>query len=139
MKKGFSISLAVLMLVAMFHISIATHYCNGNLAGSKISFSGKQASCGMEGAEKDLLLPVAQIKSHCCDDFVACYVIDINYTPTFPSVSENFHNNFHVFSIPLEFAGCSSAVFHSSYSCEIPPGVQLSTNVDLSGICVFRI
>ena len=36
----------------MFHISVATHYCGGQIAASRVTLTGKLASCGMEGPAK---------------------------------------------------------------------------------------
>ena len=52
MKKTVTILSAFLILLSGVHFTIATHYCNERLAGTKISLSGKTASCGMESPEK---------------------------------------------------------------------------------------
>jgi hypothetical protein len=70
MKKVLSISLVLLMLTAMLHLSVATHYCGGKIAASKISLSGELASCGMEGEGKEIPLPETNLFAHCCDDIV---------------------------------------------------------------------
>jgi hypothetical protein len=41
------------VLTAMLHLTVATHYC-GEVAASRISLSGKLASCGMEVADEQL-------------------------------------------------------------------------------------
>ena len=139
MKKVFSISLVLLMLTAMLHLSVATHYCGGNLAASKVSLSGKLASCGMEGTEKDLPLPGTYLNKHCCDDLIAYYGIDSYYTPSFFAISDSFQHNFQVLIIPVDLPVLSSEILKSLYTNVSPPGALMSTNVDLSDICVFRI
>src|SRR5450759_4132645 len=101
MKKGVSISLVVLMLTAMLHLTIATHFCGGKVAASKVSLSGKLASCGMECSEKDLFIPGTHIITHCCDDVVTFCGIDSNYTPSFSFVPESYQYNFQIFAIPV--------------------------------------
>jgi hypothetical protein len=54
MKKGTSISLVILILTGMLHLTVANHYCGGKIAASKVSSSGQLANCGMEGTDKQV-------------------------------------------------------------------------------------
>jgi hypothetical protein len=139
MKKSLSISLVLLMLAAMLHISVATHYCGGKEASSKVSFTGKLADCGMEGSKKELPLPETNFTKHCCDDVVILFGINSNYTPSFSFVSETFQNNFQVFATPVALSVNSCTDLIPLYTYISPPGALMSTDVDLSNICVFRI
>ncbi|MFA5818074.1 MAG: hypothetical protein WC854_02200 [Bacteroidales bacterium] len=139
MKKGLSISLVLLMLTAMLHFTVATHYCSGKVLASKVSLSGKLASCGMECSEKDYHLPESHLISHCCDDVVNNYAIDNYYTPSFSVVPDSYQNKFQIFSVPGGLFVLSSAVLKSLNTSISPPDELMSTSVDLSGICVFRI
>jgi uncharacterized protein (UPF0333 family) len=139
MKKGISISLSLLMLVAVLHISVATHYCGGKEVAMKVSLAGKLADCGMEGSEKQLPQQGTNISNHCCDNIITFYGIDNNYSPTYSFLTESFHYNFLVWSVPAEFPIKSQADNKPSYSNVSPPGALMSTSVDLSDICVFRI
>jgi len=139
MKKAGSILFSLLMLAVMFHVSVATHYCHGNLAGSKISLSGELASCGMEGDGENLPLPLTQLESHCCDDVVVVYGINNIYIPSFSAITDSYQDNYKIFSFPLELPVNSVKVFQSLYTSVSPPDELLSTSVDLSDICVFRI
>ena len=65
MKKFISISLTFLLLAALFHFSIATHYCGGTIAATKISLSGKLASCGMENDVENSPQSGTYFLSHC--------------------------------------------------------------------------
>ena len=139
MKKGFSIFLSVLMLTAMLHFTIATHFCGGRVAASKVSLSGKLASCGMECSEKDFPLPGTHFITHCCEDIVAFCGIDSNYTPTYSFVPESYQYNFQILAIPVAFSVNSYTGLIPLYTNVSPPDELLSTNVDHSDICVFRI
>ena len=139
MRKATSISLIILMIAAMLHVSLATHYCGGKDVASIISLSGKLANCGMEGLQKELPPSGSSFTKHCCDDVVSYYGTDINYVPSFNIVSESFQYNFQVFTLPVQLSSNSFTGFISFYTDVIPPGVLMSTNVDLSSICVFRI
>jgi len=139
MKKGISILFSLLMLTAMLHLSVATHYCHGNIAASKISFTGKHASCGMETDKDGSPLTGTQIESHCCDDVVYTYCINEDYSPSSPFITDSFQHNFQVYNIPAELSGNSAPIVYSQFTSVGPPYGLLSTRVDLSDICVFRI
>ena len=139
MKKGISISLVFLMLTTMLPLSVAIHFCGGKEAASTVSLSGKLATCGMECSEKELLLPGTNFTKHCCDDIVTFCGIDSNYTPSFSFLPESYQNNFQVFSKPTGSPGFSIAVLKSLYTNVSPPEALMSTSVDLSDICIFRI
>jgi len=123
----------------MFHITVATHFCGGEVAASLISLSGKLASCGMEGPGKELPLSGTYFTKHCCEDVVTSYGTDSNYTPSFSFIPDSYQYNFKFFSISTGYPVYASAVLKSQYTDASPPGVLMSTNVDLTGICVFRI
>jgi hypothetical protein len=127
------------MIASMFHFSVATHYCGGQLADSKVSVTGKLASCGMEGCEMTIPLQGTNFTNHCCDDFVTFCKIDCNYTPSSTVVPDSYQFNFQIFFIPAESPVYSSEILKSPNANESPPGVLLSTQVDLTDICVFRI
>jgi hypothetical protein len=139
MKKAFSISLSLLMLTAMLHLSVATHYCGGREVATKLSFTGKPASCGMESSEKEIPLTGAYFSTHCCDNIITSCGIDNNYEPSFSFIPESYQFNFQVLSLPLELSVNSITDLITSNTYVSPPGVLMSTNVDLSDICVFRI
>ncbi len=106
---------------------------------SEVSFSGNLASCGMENAEDSWPVNGINLSSHCCDDVVAFYGIDANFIPSFSVVPELFQYSFKALNIPNELSVVHSAALTSLYTSVDPPGVLLSTNVDLSNICLFRI
>ena len=139
MKKFFSISFMLLVLTAMLHLTVATHYCGGNVAALKVSLTGKLASCGMENMEKDCTSPMAHLDNQCCDDVLTLYGIDTNYTPSFSNVLKSYQNNFQVLAIPVALSVNSYSDLIPLYTNVSPPDELMSTSVDLSDICVFRI
>ena len=139
MKKGISISLTLLMITAMLHFSVAMHYCGGKIAASKISLTGKLATCGMESSEKELPLSGINFSKHCCDDVVIYMLTDNNYTQSFPIVQNSFQHNFQILGMPAGYPVLSPAVSKSIFTNTGPPGTMMSADVDLSDICVFRI
>ena len=139
MKKVLSISLSLLMIIGIVHFSVANHYCDELGSTSKVSFTGKPASCGMEETEDSCPVNGINLTSHCCDDVVVFYGINTNFTPSFSFVPELYQHNFQVFNTPNELPVVNSAALTSFNTNVYPPGVLLSTNVDLTDICVFRI
>lgn len=93
----------------------------------------------MENSEDSLPVKGINLSSHCCDDALAFYGIDANFIPSISVVPELFQYSFQVLNIPNELSVVNSAALTSLYTSVDPPGVLLSTNVDLSNICVFRI
>ncbi len=139
MKKVFSISLSLLMVVTMLHISVAMHYCEGKGATTMVSLSGKLASCCMTCSEEEIPLQGTNFTNHCCDDAVTFCGISSNYTPTYSFVPESYQYNFQVLAIPVALSAKSQTDTYLLYSNVSPPGALMSTHVDLSSICVFRI
>jgi hypothetical protein len=139
MKKVFSISLSLLMVVAMLHISVALHYCEGKEVATKVSLSGKLASCGMTCSEVEMPLQGTIFTRHCCDNTLTFCGTSSNYSPTYSFVPESYQYNFQFLAIPVELSAKSQSDNNSLYSNVSPPGALMSTNVDLSNICVFRI
>jgi hypothetical protein len=139
MKKVFSMSLTILMLTAILHLSVATHYCSGNLAASKISLSGKLASCGMENNEIDLPSAGFIFTKHCCENVLETYGINSIFFPSFSSVPESRFQLFQVFIIPSNLALNLLPPIKPINTNVNPPGAFASSSVDLSDICVYRI
>jgi hypothetical protein len=139
MKKVFSISLTLLMLTAILHFSVATHYCCGIEVATKVSISGKLAGCGMEAPESEIPLQCTYFSGHCCVDTVNIYGVGSYYTPAYSCVPESYQFNFKVLALPAELSCKSQIDFNPFYTKVSPPGAWRSTNVDLSDICVFRI
>lgn len=138
MQKVFSILFAVLILVSGIHLSLATHFCEGQLAAVKWSLSGEKATCGMEQ-------PQATASAHeglipgCCHNVVSYFIVDQNYTTSSFQIKHVTRNVVHVFAVPV----CSLlklkvfSVF--SFTNVSPPGQTNGNAVSLPGICVFRI
>ena len=139
MKKFFSISLVLLILTVNLHLTVATHYCGGNVAALKVSLTGKLASCGLECMEKDYPSTETNLFRHCCHDFVTLCATDNNYAPSFRVIPNLYRYNLQVFNIPKGLPLYPYAVFTSIYTNVSPHDEFISTSVDLSDICIFRI
>ena len=139
MKKGISISLVVLIISAMLHFSVATHYCGGHVAASIISVTGKLAGCGMESSQNEVPPPGKYLSKHCCEDVVVSITTDNNYVPSFFNIADTFQFAFQTSVLPSESSVGLAGIFRLQYSDISPPGAMMSTDVDLSDICVYRI
>jgi hypothetical protein len=139
MKKIISIPLTILVLAAMLHLSVATHFCGGNIAASRISLSGKLASCGMEYNDKDVPVSGSHLASHCCDNVLVYYGINSVYFPSFSFVPESYQHNFQVYNFLSDLTINTLVSIKSIYTSVSPPDGPVSNSVDLSCICVFRI
>ena len=93
----------------------------------------------MTCTEEEIPLQGTNFTNHCCDDIVTYCGISSNYSPTYSFIPESFQYNFQVLAISVELSTKSQTDFNLIYSNASPPGALMSTNVDLSGICVFRI
>jgi hypothetical protein len=139
MKKVFSIFLSLLMIAAMLHISVATHYCEGKEVATTVSLSGKLASCGMKCSEEEMPLQGTYFTNHCCEDIITYSGISSNYSPEYSFIPESYQYNFQVLALPVGLSAKSQVDINPLYASVNPPGVLMSTQVDLSDICVFRI
>jgi hypothetical protein len=138
MKKVFSISLIILTIVAMVQLSVATHYCGGKIAASKISLSGKVANCGMEDNEGKLPSSGIFYTSHCCENVIVKYSITNNYFPSFSFVPETCWQPIQHFVIPDKTALADSSTL-KIFSDKSPPPGYIFHSVELSEICILRI
>jgi hypothetical protein len=139
MKQIFSILFSLLVFLSGMNISLATHYCRGEIAATKVSLSGEKASCGMEKFSFHYPAKGIQIKSNCCKDEISVYATDNNY------ISSGFHfmkpikNVLQIFLMPVKhslarFDNPLSAIANTG-----PPGHLFTAAMSQSGICVFRI
>ncbi len=123
----------------MLHLTVATHYCGGKVAAFKVSLTGKLASCGMKCMERDYSSTETNLFKHCCEDVVTLYATDNNYAPSFPVITNLYRYNLQVFNIPVGLPVYPSAGLTSIYTNVSPPDAFMSTSLDLSDICIFRI
>ena len=108
-------------------------------AASKISFSGKLATCGMENDKTVMPVTGFQLTTDCCDNAIVFLGINGNYFPSFSSVPGAYQNIIQLFIVhaDIPFNGVAGA---NSISADIsPPDVYSPYNVDLSDICILRI
>ena len=139
MKKFITIALALLILLSGMHFTIATHYCGGTIAATKVSLSGKEASCGMVSGHRSDNAGETRVSRHCCDDELVVYKIDNDYSPSSFHLKEITQNLLHEFSIPEGFSFHSPIALLTHPTNVSPPDYFMANAVSMADICVFRI
>jgi hypothetical protein len=139
MKKILSIPLMLLILFSGIDITVATHYCGGNLSGTKISLNGELASCGMEN-NPVIRSSQYKISNHCCENIVASLSICSNYIPTasccIPDLGPDIS---HVLFVQDEPPIRNDISFYAISCNKRPPGIFNPADVELQVICLFQI
>lgn len=136
MKKLVSILFVIVILFSGLHLTIATHFCGGEIAAVKWSLSGEKAGCGMNDVKSE---SAASFESDCCHDQLAAFNLDHDYAPStfqLPVVSQQLVPQFliSVFTFVQNFSPQQI-----SYASVHQPGNLQPSDVYLSDICVFRI
>jgi hypothetical protein len=139
MRKGVSILFALVMMISSAHLTIATHYCGGEVAARKISLSGKLATCGMEDSKESCPSSGILLKKHCCENNVVTIGIANNFTAPVSIQKADNQNIQDLSSFPLNHFYHFISGFNQSFTNIHPPGGFSATSVDLNNICAFRI
>lgn len=138
MKKVLSILFAGLILITGMHLSIAAHFCGGEMASVKLSFKGQEATCGMEivsscPTHKELT------SSSCCKNKLSYYTVDNNYSPSSFQINEVVKKPVHVIASTFVNPLYSPLLVYHTFTNISPPELAISNAVKLPDICVFRI
>jgi len=138
MKKLFSISFALLILLSGMHLSISTHFCGGQIAAVRWSLSGEKATCGMENS-KSAIPCEKEIMTNCCHNEEASLTVDNNYSPTSFHITDVIKKVSQVYAVPVSLIPYHSTYFSTFYTDVSPPDKTIANAVSLADICVFRI
>lgn len=134
----FSILFASIILLSGMHMSIATHFCGGEIAQVKVSFTHENASCGMCEEETDLFSQSVSNEG-CCKNKISSLVVDNNYNASTFHISKPINRILLVFEIPKTI-GIHYSHTNSTLNTDVqPPGNYIASAVSLPDICVFRI
>ena len=139
MKKVFTITVAILLVLSGMHITIAAHFCGGELAATRVSVTGEVASCGMIHKEIPNASSETSFSSNCCENEISIYSVESNYAPSAFHFKEITQNIFHELYIPegYSFQSNFSSIIESANTS--PPDSYLANAVSIADICVFRI
>ena len=121
------------------HFTIATHYCGGELAASKGSFSGELASCGMEDPDDKCATKGNHFDSNCCRNKVSAFSVDNNFAPSFAEFTSFAQHILQVYIVPAHIKVHSLTTINLIDTSVRPPSNFLLHAVSLPKICVFLI
>jgi hypothetical protein len=138
-RKGISILFGLVIMLSGAQLTIATHFCGGEVAATKVSLSGKLASCGMERTKESSTFPGTHLTSHCCDDNVITIGILNNFTAPVLIQNEYNQNVLQIFYLPVSQSIHYTSDSNYLYTDTRPPGGFSASAVNLSDICDFRI
>ena len=138
MKKALSIMFALMILFSGMHLSLATHFCGGEISAVRWSFTDEKASCGMECDNSDTQ-DYKVMAPECCQNNMAFYQVDNNYSPSHIQVDKPAYHLIQVFYLPENTDNVFSRTEKSLNTNIRPPGTFLASAVELTDICVFRI
>lgn len=139
MKRIISIPLMILILFSGIRVNIASHYCGGNFASSKVSLNGELASCGMEH-QSGTKSPFDQISRHCCEDVIHAVKLNSNYVhSSCLHLSDQGQEIIHLFTTGDRLI-LNKKIFGSVASgTKRPPGRYNPVSVEQQVICIFQI
>lgn len=139
MKRIVSISLMILIIFSGISVKIASHYCGDSFSGTKVSLTGKLASCGMEhqsgtNSSQDL------ITSHCCEDTMSSFSISTNYVPSscyaLPDIGQEIN---HTFILNNDLLSSLQIPISAISNNKLPPGLFSPDSIEQQVICIFQI
>jgi len=140
MKNLFSILFAVLILLSGMHLTLATHFCGGEVSALKLSIAQEKASCGMCGEAQHTTTDKTISTKSCCKDEMAYYVVDTNYSPSTFHLNKPINQVLQVFCFPRNVGlPPFSSLYSINTHVQQPPGEYSAYAVDRPLICVFRI
>ena len=139
MKKPASVLMFLLSLVALFRVSVATHYCCGIEVASVVSLDAKLASCGMEKPVSTIPDGVQTFQKHCCENKIAYCGTDSNYFNSYTTLIDLFQQQTDNQSYIAFDLFNSRQINSADYFDTGPPGKLKYNKPELSGICNFRI
>lgn len=139
MKKFFSILIAHIVLLSGMHLSMATHICGGEIAEVKWSFTGENASCGMESTTSEERTSQATLQSNCCQNQIATYTVDNNYCPSIFQY-QVLHTDFlQTFTLPVSYNTIDLSTTTNTTTNVVPPNYLQANAVRLIDICTYLI
>jgi hypothetical protein len=138
MKTIGAIPLIILLLFTGIKVSVATHYCCGQVADTRVSLTGEPASCGMAHENGPASLHDI-FANHCCDNVISSCSLGINYFPSLYSFDNFEVKAIDLFILPSDIVPNLEPLIPESNQEGKPPGSLFPNDVRLSSICVFRI
>jgi hypothetical protein len=138
MRNFLTIPLLILMSFSGMRVSIAYHFCGGEQVSSRLSLSGKPASCGMEDDEQSIPVQTS-LNSHCCDNSFSAYTLANTYLPASQvNVTSHLKISDHQISFSVRDKSLELSAPVSQYNVR-PPGKFSQIPNTQPVLCIFRI
>ena len=128
-----------MIILSGLHISLATHFCGGELAAVKWSLSDENASCGMEMSDQTCPSDHTISPESCCNDKITNYVVDSNYSLSSLELNKPELRLLQVFYIAQNAVRSTLSSTLSYNPIVQPQGNYLPNAVSRPDICVFII
>lgn len=138
MKNILTILIASFILLSGMHFSIARHFCGGEVADVKISFSESIASCGMEDSENSCS-EQDELASECCTNELSVLMVDDYLSSSSLQIKEISQPLTQLFFLPMMLSLYLLEPNFQTYTDVSPPDNLIVSAVSLPKICVFRI
>ena len=138
MKNILSILLASFILLSGMHLSVAKHFCGGEVADVNVSFSGANASCGMETNENTCSKHGA-VASNCCKNDLSVLTVEKYFSSSSLNIKEISQPISQLFFLPFIQSLYSLVPDFLAYTDVSPADILIANDVSLPKICVFRI
>lgn len=135
MRKLLSIPLILLVILSGSTINLASHFCQGRVVATKVTFSGELASCGMEEGHTD---SQGINKTHICSDQLSSFTFSNTYVPS-STLLNNVIGLIHSTDYLIESSFSQSRPLAIIFNNKRPPGTFAPSGVDLEAICIYRI
>jgi hypothetical protein len=137
MKKVFSILFVAIILISGTHLTLALHFCSGEMAASRFSITGEKATCGMEIPGQTCPMHRGY-NTNCCHDKLLTFCVDnfqVNDNQNI-ELTKSFSNGF---PSHLLKSSINTGLISYNIPSVFPPGEFLPNDVDLAFIKVFRV
>lgn len=138
MKNILILLVASFILLSGMHFSIARHFCGGEVADVKISFSQDKASCGMEDSESGCS-EHGELASNCCTNDLSVLTVDNYLSASSLQIKQISQPVIQLFFLPMMLSLYSLEPYFQTYTDASPPDNLIGSAVSLPKICVFRI
>jgi hypothetical protein len=139
MKFFLSILFSASILVSGTGIRIATHYCGGDLAATRVSLTGVLASCGMEGCDIDHSTLERTFTNLCCKNHISSYFLSDYSGSSVLAMNQPVTEINQLFNIHV-IPGCSfGTLINRIANPKPPPGALFSSHISSPSLCIFRI
>lgn len=138
MKNLIVILTALLILLSGMHLSLAMHFCGGEISEVKFTFTHENAACG-SCIDNNTDTGTSFYPKDCCQNEFSSLVTDSNYQLYAYQLGKPEFQLLQVFDVPKTI-GIHRSLLTPVFNTNVhPPGYNVVSDVKLPYICVFLI